>query len=162
MSFPPPPTRTLRAPQFFSMSAYRSRHDAWPSSHHEFTLRRNCPYSILAYSHLARQDTMPYMTTQAIHFGTSGWRGSSPRIYLPGVRRASAAIAAHVLAQKKNPTLIVGYDTDFSPRSLRARRLGSPADAAACFSAMARRHPAIAHAIIHGNLDGGVNNHREP
>ena len=54
------------------------------------------------------------MTSQAIHFGTSGWRGIIAEDFtFPGVRRASAAIAGHVLAQRKSPTLIVGYDTRF-------------------------------------------------
>ena len=100
------------------------------------------------------------MTSQAIHFGTSGWRGIIAEDFtFPGVRRASAAIAGHVLAQKTSPTIIVGYDTRFF----------SPEFALACASVL-RSHgcrvllcgeatptPAIAHAILHGKLDGGVN-----
>jgi phosphomannomutase len=61
------------------------------------------------------------VTNQAIHFGTSGWRGIiADDFTFSGVRRASAAVAGHVLAQKKSPTLIVGYDTRFfSPEFAR-------------------------------------------
>jgi phosphoglucomutase len=100
------------------------------------------------------------VTSQAIHFGTSGWRGIiADDFTFPGVRRASAAIAGHVLARKKSPTIIVGYDTRFF----------SPEFALAS-AAVLRSHgcrvllcdeptptPVIAHAILHGKLDGGVN-----
>ncbi len=103
---------------------------------------------------------MSYMATQAIHFGTSGWRGIiADDFTFPGVRRASAAIAAHVLAQKKNPTLIVGYDTRFFSEEF-ARTSASVLRADGCRVLLchgATPTPAIAHAIIHGKLDGGVN-----
>ena len=103
---------------------------------------------------------MPYMTTQAIHFGTSGWRGIiADDFTFPGVRRASAAIAAHVLAQKKNPTLIVGYDTRFFSEEF-ARTSASVLRSHGCRVLLcdaATPTPAIAHAIIHGKFDGGVN-----
>ncbi|HXO45294.1 MAG TPA: phosphoglucomutase/phosphomannomutase family protein, partial [Candidatus Cybelea sp.] len=100
------------------------------------------------------------MTSQAIHFGTSGWRGIiADDFTFPGVRRASAAIAGHVLARKKSPKIIVGYDTRFF----------SPEFALAS-AAVLRSHgcrvllcdeptptPVMAHAILHGKLDGGVN-----
>ncbi len=100
------------------------------------------------------------MTSQAIHFGTSGWRGIIAEDFtFGGVRRASEAIAQHVLAQKKAPVVIVGYDTRFfSPefaltsaevlRSHGCRVLLCPGPTPT---------PAIAHAIIHDKLDGGVN-----
>jgi phosphoglucomutase len=103
---------------------------------------------------------MPYMTTQAIHFGTSGWRGIIAEDFtFPGVRRASAAIAGHVLAQKKNPTLIVGYDTRFFSEEF-ARTSAAVLRAHGCrvlLCQAATPTPAIAHAITHGKLDGGVN-----
>ena len=100
------------------------------------------------------------MTNQAIHFGTSGWRGIiADDFTFSGVRRASAAVAGHVLAQKKSPTLIVGYDTRFfSPEF--ARTSASVLKAHGCrilFCQEATPTPVIAHAIIHGQLDGGVN-----
>ena len=103
---------------------------------------------------------MPYMTTQAIHFGTSGWRGIIAEDFtFPGVRRASAAIAGHVLAQKKNPTLIVGYDTRFFSEEF-ARTSASVLRTHGCRVLLCQSFtptPTIAHAIIHGKLDGGVN-----
>lgn len=100
------------------------------------------------------------MTSQVIHFGTSGWRGViADDFTFAGVRRASAAIAQHVIAQKKSPVLLVAHDTRFfSPEFARA--------AAAILRAHGCRvllctdptpTPAVAHAIIHGHLDGGIN-----
>ncbi len=100
------------------------------------------------------------MTSQAIHFGTSGWRGIIAEDFtFPGVRRASVAIAGHVLAKKKSPTLIVGYDTRFfspefalaSAAALRSHGCG------VLLCGEATPTPTIAHAILHGELDGGVN-----
>jgi alpha-D-glucose phosphate-specific phosphoglucomutase len=100
------------------------------------------------------------VTNQVIHFGTSGWRGIIAEDFtFPGVRRASEAIAGHVKAHTKNPVLIIGYDTRFFSEEF------------ACASAAVLRDhgcrvllcegptptPAIAHAIIHGKFDGGVN-----
>jgi phosphoglucomutase len=100
------------------------------------------------------------VTDQAIHFGTSGWRGIIAADFtFSGVRRASAAIAGHVLAQKKSPELIVGHDTRFfslefaltvaevlRSKGCRVLMCGEPTPT-----------PTISHAIIHGKLDGGVN-----
>jgi len=77
----------------------------------------------------------------------------------PGVRRAAAAIAGHVLAQKKSPVLIVGYDTRFFSEDF-ARAAAGVLKSKGCrvlFCKEATPTPAIAHAIIHGKLDGGVN-----
>ena len=56
-----------------------------------------------------------------IKFGTDGWRGViADDFTFAGVRRASAAIAGHVCAQKKNPKVVVGHDTRFfSPEFAR-------------------------------------------
>jgi phosphoglucomutase len=117
-------------------------------------------HSILDYWPVARQDTMPYMASQAIHFGTSGWRGIiADDFTFPGVRRASAAIAARILAQKKNPKLIVGYDTRFLSEEF-ALTSASVLRSAGCRVLLcngATPTPAIAYAIVHNKLDGGVN-----
>ena len=100
------------------------------------------------------------MTSQAIHFGTSGWRGIiADDFTFPGVRRASAAIAAHALAQKKSPTIIVGYDTRFfSPEfALVSAAVLRSHGCRVLLCGEATPTPAIAHAILHGKLDGGVN-----
>ena len=49
-----------------------------------------------------------------IKFGTSGWRGLiADDFTFANVRLAVTAIAEHVKAKEKNPTLLVGYDTRF-------------------------------------------------
>jgi phosphoglucomutase len=100
------------------------------------------------------------MASQAIHFGTSGWRGIiADDFTFPAVREASAAIAAHVLAQRKNATLIVGYDTRFFSEEF-AHTSASVLRSDGCrvlLCGEATPTPAIAHAVIHNNLDGGVN-----
>lgn len=98
--------------------------------------------------------------SQAIHFGTSGWRGIiADDFTFAGVRRASAAIAGHVCAKKKSPAIVVGYDTRFFSEDF-ARASASALRAHGCRVLMcgeATPTPAIAHAVIHGKLDGAVN-----
>jgi phosphoglucomutase len=95
-----------------------------------------------------------------IHFGTSGWRGIIAEDFtFGGVRRASAAIAAHVLSQKKNPRLLVGYDTRFLSEDF-ALASAATLQSKGCEVIMcpeATPTPVIAHAIIDGKFDGGVN-----
>jgi phosphoglucomutase len=100
------------------------------------------------------------VTPQTIHFGTSGWRGViADDFTFPGVRRASAAIAGHLTAQKKNPTVIVGLDTRFfSPEF--AKTSASVMRDHGChvvFCPDPTPTPVLAHAIIHNKLEGGVN-----
>jgi len=100
------------------------------------------------------------VTQQTIHFGTSGWRGIiADDFTFPGVRRASAAIADHVVALKKNPTVIVGHDTRFfSPEF--ARTSASVMRDHGCrivFCPDPTPTPVLAHAIIYNKFEGGVN-----
>lgn len=76
-----------------------------------------------------------------------------------GVRRAAAAIAGHVRAKKKSPTIIVGYDTRFfSPEfALAAAEVLRAQGCNVRMCAEATPTPVIAHAILDGKLDGGVN-----
>ena len=100
------------------------------------------------------------MANQAIHFGTSGWRGIiADDFTFSGVRRAAAAIAGHVCAQKKSPVLIVGYDTRFFSKefALVAASVLRSHGCRILFCREATPTPAIAHAILHGKRDGGVN-----
>lgn len=100
------------------------------------------------------------MTSQAIHFGTSGWRGIiADDFNFSAVRRAAAAVAGHVCAQKKKPVLVVGYDTRFFSEEF-ARAAAAVLAAHGCrvlFCAEPAPTPAIAHAILHGKLAGGIN-----
>jgi phosphoglucomutase len=100
------------------------------------------------------------VTQSTIHFGTSGWRGIIAEDFtFPGVRRASAAIAGHVRAKNKSPVILVGYDTRFfSPEF--AQTSATILKAHRCRVLLCSEPtptPVIAHAIIHGELDGGVN-----
>jgi alpha-D-glucose phosphate-specific phosphoglucomutase len=100
------------------------------------------------------------VTSQTIHFGTSGWRGVIAEDFtFSGVRRAAAAIAAHVCAKKKSPVLIVAHDTRFFAEEF-ALTAASVLKGHGCRVLLCREAtptPAVAHAIIHGRLDGGVN-----
>jgi alpha-D-glucose phosphate-specific phosphoglucomutase len=100
------------------------------------------------------------MASQAIHFGTSGWRGIiADDFTFAGVRRAAAAIADHVRANKKSPALIVGYDTRFFSEEF-ALAAANVLQSRGCRVLLCRQPtptPAISHAILHGRLDGGVN-----
>ena len=100
------------------------------------------------------------MASQAIQFGTSGWRGViADDFTFAGVRRGAAAIAGHVLARKKSPVLIVGYDTRFFSEEF-AVAAADVLRSRGCRVRLCRQAtptPAIAHAILNGKLDGGVN-----
>jgi phosphoglucomutase len=111
------------------------------------------------YGDAAAHGRIPRVTT-AIHFGTSGWRGIiADDFTFGGVRRAAAAIADHVRAQKKSPRILIGYDTRFFSSEF-ARTAASVLRERGCGVALCRDFaptPAIAHAILHGKFDGGVN-----
>jgi phosphoglucomutase len=100
------------------------------------------------------------MAATAIKFGTSGWRGiMADDFTFSGVRRASAAIAGHILAHNKKPALIVGYDTRFFSQgfALAAAAVLESHKCRVLFCKEPTPTPTIAHAIIHGKLDGGIN-----
>lgn len=100
------------------------------------------------------------MTNHTIHFGTSGWRGIiADDFTFPGVRRASKAIASHLRAHTKAPVVIMGYDTRFFSEEF-ARASSAVLRSDGCRVLLCGEPtptPAIAHAIVHGKLDGGVN-----
>ncbi len=100
------------------------------------------------------------MTSQAIHFGTSGWRGIiADDFTFSGVRRAAAAVAGHVRAQKKSPVLLIGYDTRFFSEefALAAAVVLKAHGCRVLFCKEPTPTPAIAHGILHRKLDGGIN-----
>jgi phosphoglucomutase len=107
------------------------------------------------------RDTIQYtFVNHTIRFGTSGWRGIIAEDFtFAGVRRASKAIASHLRAHTKAPVVIVGYDTRFCSEEF-ARSSAQVLRSGGCRVLMCgvpTPTPAIAHAIIHGKLDGGVN-----
>lgn len=100
------------------------------------------------------------MASNAIHFGTSGWRAIiADEFNFSGVRLAAAAIAEHVCKQTKSPTLLVGYDTRFfseefaraASEVLQTRGVG------VLFCQRATPTPAIAYEIRRRKLDGAIN-----
>jgi phosphoglucomutase len=100
------------------------------------------------------------MSQVTIHFGTSGWRGIiAEEFTFGGVRRASAAIAAHILSNTKSPRILVGYDTRFLSEDF-ALASAAVLQSHGCKVTMcpgATPTPVIAHGIINGKYDGGVN-----
>ncbi len=100
------------------------------------------------------------MTSKAIHFGTSGWRGIiADDFTFAGVRRACAAIAQHVRAHKKSPTLLVAHDTRFFSEefALTAAHVLQEQGCKVLLCPGPAPTPAVAHAIIYNKLDGGIN-----
>ena len=99
------------------------------------------------------------MTTNAIHFGTSGWRGIiADDFTFDGVRIASAAIAAHVRGLSKNPTLLVGHDTRFfSPEFARAAATVLANEGCRILFCGQSPTPAIAFEILRRKLQGALN-----
>ncbi len=100
------------------------------------------------------------MTSNAIHFGTSGWRGIIAEDFtFGGVRIAAAAIAGHVRSLSKHPTLLVGYDTRFFSEEF-ARAAAAVLKAEGCrvlLCAQPTPTPAIAFEIRRRKLQGAIN-----
>src|ERR1700690_576951 len=100
------------------------------------------------------------MTGNAIHFGTSGWRGiMADDFTFAGVRRASAAIADHVRSKNKSPQILIGYDTRcFSDAfALAAARVLKSRGTNVSLIEGPAPTPAIAYELVHRKLDGAVN-----
>jgi len=100
------------------------------------------------------------MSASPIKFGTSGWRGLiADDFTFANVRLAVTAIAEHLTAKKKNPTVLVGYDTRFYSEEFSQlavdilQQHGIRALLCDTFSPT----PAIAYEIMRSNLDGAVN-----
>lgn len=100
------------------------------------------------------------MTTNAIHFGTSGWRGIiADDFTFERVRIAAAAIAGHVRSLSKNPTLLVGYDTRFFSEEF-ARAAATVLTNEGCrvlFCGQPTPTPAISFEVLRRKLHGALN-----
>lgn len=100
------------------------------------------------------------MSTDAIHFGTSGWRGIIAEDFtFERVRIAAAAIAGHVRAHNKKPTILLGYDTRFFSEEF-ARAAAAVLQSEGCrvlFCTSATPTPAIAFEILRRKLQGAIN-----
>src|SRR2546423_9296387 len=103
------------------------------------------------------------MSTSPIKFGTSGWRGLiADDFTFATVRLAMNAIAEHVNAKgakKKNPTILVGYDTRFYSEefSQLAVDILQQHHIRTLLCETFTPTPAIAHEILRRKLDGAVN-----
>jgi phosphoglucomutase len=95
-----------------------------------------------------------------IRFGTSGWRGLiADDFTFANVRLAVRAIAGHLTAIKKHPTVVIGYDTRFYSEEFSAlsaavlQGYGIRTRLCETFTPT----PAIAYEIQRKKLDGGIN-----
>src|SRR5262249_13409914 len=100
------------------------------------------------------------MSASPIKFGTSGWRGLiADDFTFPNVRLALTAIAGHLTATKKHPTVLVGYDPRFSSEkfSQLAVKILQQHGVRALLGDTFTPTPAVAYEITRAKLDGAVN-----
>jgi phosphoglucomutase len=100
------------------------------------------------------------VTSNAIHFGTSGWRGiMADDFTFAGVRRAAAAIADHCRSLNRSPKLLVGYDTRFCSDDF-ARAAAAILKSRGCAVLLCdgpAPTPAIGYEVARRKLDGAIN-----
>jgi len=98
--------------------------------------------------------------TSPIKFGTSGWRAViADQFTFSNVRLATAAVADHVLAQSKRPTLLVGCDPRFDSEAFVAEAaavLGARGVHVLVCEGFAPT-PAIACEILRRKVAGAIN-----
>jgi alpha-D-glucose phosphate-specific phosphoglucomutase len=95
-----------------------------------------------------------------IKFGTSGWRGLiADDFTFATVRLAVTAIANHITAKTKNPTVLVGYDTRFYSEefSALAVEILQQHKIRTLLCETFTPTPAIAYEIMRRKLDGAIN-----
>ena len=95
-----------------------------------------------------------------IKFGTSGWRGLiADDFTFANVRLAVRAIAEHLTEKKKQPTVLVGYDTRFYSEEFSALAVGILQEHGihTLLCETFTPTPAIAFEIQRRKLDGGIN-----
>src|ERR1700736_4857694 len=100
------------------------------------------------------------MTSSPIKFGTSGWRGLiADDFTFANVRLAVTAIAEHVNTHKKNPNILVGYDTRFYSEefSQLAVEILQQHHIRTLLCETFTPTPAIAYEITRRKLDGAIN-----
>jgi phosphoglucomutase len=100
------------------------------------------------------------MTSSPIKFGTSGWRGLiADDFTFANVRLAVTAIAEHVNTHKKNPNILVGYDTRFYSEefSQLAVEILQQHHIRTLLCETFTPTPAIAYEIMRRKLDGAIN-----
>src|SRR5712671_634140 len=102
----------------------------------------------------------PAMAVSPIKFGTSGWRGLiADDFTFATVRLAVTAIADHITAKTKNPTVLVGYDTRFYSEefSQLAVEILQQHKIKTLLCETFTPTPAVAYEIMRRKLDGAIN-----
>src|ERR1700719_835569 len=102
----------------------------------------------------------PKTAASPIKFGTSGWRGLiADDFTFATVRLAVTAIADHINAKTKNPTVLVGYDTRFYSEefSQLAVEILQQHKIRTLLCETFTPTPAIAYEIMRRKLDGAIN-----
>src|SRR5712671_2234972 len=102
----------------------------------------------------------PAMAVSPIKFGTSGWRGLiADDFTFATVRLAVTAIADHLNAKTKNPTVLVGYDTRFYSEefSQLAVEILKQHKIRTLLCETFTPTPAVAFEIMRRKLDGAIN-----
>src|SRR6195256_4963317 len=102
----------------------------------------------------------PAMAVSPIKFGTSGWRGLiADDFTFATVRLAVTAIADHINAKTKNPTVLVGYDTRFYSEefSQLAVEILQQHKIKTLLCETFPPTPAVAYEIMRRKLDGAIN-----
>jgi alpha-D-glucose phosphate-specific phosphoglucomutase len=102
----------------------------------------------------------PAMAVSPIKFGTSGWRGLiADDFTFATVRLAVTAIADHINAKTKNPTVLVGYDTRFYSEefSQLAVEILQQHKIRTLLCETFTPTPAVAYEIMRRKLDGAIN-----
>src|SRR2546430_2036307 len=100
------------------------------------------------------------MSASPIKFGTSGWRGLiADDFTFANVRLAVTAIAGHLTASKKHPSVLVGYDTRFYSEefSQLAVNILQQHGVRALLGDTFTPTPAVAFEIMRAKLDGAIN-----
>jgi phosphoglucomutase len=100
------------------------------------------------------------MTISPIKFGTSGWRGLiADDFTFANIRLAVTAIAEHVNAKAKDPTILVGYDTRFYSEefSQLAVDILQHHGIRTLLCDTFTPTPAVAFEILRRKLDGAIN-----
>ena len=94
-----------------------------------------------------------------IRFGTDGWRAIiADQFTFDNVRRAARGVAAYALSQKKQPLIVVGYDTRFLSDRF-ARAAAETLAAGGCRVLLNDRPistPAVSSAVVTNHAFGGV------
>jgi len=102
----------------------------------------------------------PTLNPSPIKFGTSGWRGLiADEFTFANVRLAVRAIAEHVTAKKKNPTVLIAYDTRFYSEefSWLAVAILQEYGIRTLLCETFTPTPAVAYEIQRAKLDGAIN-----